>query len=58
MDDVPVEKIVDFEAALHAHASDKHGGLIDRISESGAYDDDVAAGLKEVCEDFKRSGAY
>jgi F-type H+-transporting ATPase subunit alpha len=58
MDDVPVEKIVDFEAALHAHASEKFGELIDRISASGDYNDDIAAELKGVCEDFKRSGAY
>ena len=58
LDDVPVDKVVDFEAALHAHASEKYADLIDEISSSGKYDDDVAAGLKGVCEDFKRSGAY
>ncbi len=58
LDDVPVEKVVDFEAALHSHAGEKYGELIDRISATGDYNDDVAAELKTVCEDFKRSGAY
>ncbi|MDJ0928785.1 MAG: F0F1 ATP synthase subunit alpha [Gammaproteobacteria bacterium] len=58
LDDVPVEKVVDFEAALHAHATEKYGDLIDQITSSGDYDDDIAAKLKDVVEDFKRSGAY
>jgi len=58
MDDVPVEKIVDFEAALNAFATEKYGELIDRISSTGDYNDEVAAELTKVIEDFKRSGAY
>ncbi len=58
LDDVPVEKIVAFEAALHAHAADKYAHLIDSISSSGNLDDEIIAGLKGVVEDFKRSGAY
>ena len=58
LDDVSVDKVVDFEEALHAHATEKYGDLIDQISSSGDYDDDIAAKLKDVVEDFKRSGAY
>ena len=58
MDDVPVEKIVDFEAALNAFATEKYGELIDRISSTGDYNDEVSAELTKVIEDFKRSGAY
>jgi F-type H+-transporting ATPase subunit alpha len=58
LDDVPVEKIVAFEEALHAHAADKYAHLIDSISSSGNLDDEIIAGLKGVVEDFKRSGAY
>jgi F-type H+-transporting ATPase subunit alpha len=58
MDDVPVEKIVDFESALNAFATEKYGELIDRISSTGDYNDEVAAELTAVIEDFKRSGAY
>ncbi len=58
LDDVPVKDVVAFESALHAHARDKFGELIDKINASGDYDDDIAAGLRNVVEDFKRSGAY
>ena len=58
LDDVPVKDVVAFESALHAHARDKFGDLIDKINASGDYDDDIAAGLRNIVEDFKRSGAY
>jgi len=58
LDDVPVDKIVDFETAMHAHVGEKFAGLIDRINQSGDYDDEVANELNKAIEDFKRSGAY
>ncbi len=58
LDDVPVEKVVDFEAALHSHATDKFGDVIDQISNSGDFDDDIAASLTKIAEDFKSTGAY
>jgi len=58
MDDVPVEKIVDFEAALHAHVNDKFPALIEKIDETGDYNDEIIAGLTEAVEDFRQSGAY
>jgi len=58
LDEVPVKDIVAFESALHAHARDKFGDLIDKINASGDYDDEIAGGLRKIVEDFKRNGAY
>jgi F-type H+-transporting ATPase subunit alpha len=58
LDDVPVDKVVAFEAALHAHVGEKFADLIDGISKTGNFDDEIAAGLRAAAEDFKRSGAY
>ncbi|HMB74526.1 MAG TPA: F0F1 ATP synthase subunit alpha [Gammaproteobacteria bacterium] len=58
LDDVPVEKVVAFESALHAHARNNNQALLDKINETGEYDDDTAAALKALCESFKSSGAY
>ena len=58
LDDVPVEKIVDFESALHAHAKSEAPALIDRINSTGDYDDEIAAELKSLVESFKTTGAY
>ena len=58
LDDVPVEKIVVFEAALHANVADNNAELMKKINESGDYNDEIEAGLKVALEDFKKTGAY
>ena len=58
LDDVDVNKIVDFEAALHAHVNENFGELIDKINSTGEYDDEIQAGMKTAVDDFKRTGAY
>ena len=58
MDDLDVEQLLPFERALHAHARDNHAELLDTINQSGDYNDEIAAGLKALMEEFKSSGAY
>ncbi len=58
LDDVPVDKIVAFERALHAHAKNEASALIEKINSTGDYDDDIAAQLKTLVEGFKATGAY
>ncbi|MFW2403626.1 MAG: F0F1 ATP synthase subunit alpha [Gammaproteobacteria bacterium] len=58
LDDVEVEKIVPFEAAMHSYINDKYADLINKISDTGAFDDEIEAGLKKAIEDFKANGAY
>jgi F-type H+-transporting ATPase subunit alpha len=58
LDEVPVEKIVDFESALHAYAKSEAPALIDKINSTGDYDDDIAAELKTLVEGFRTTGAY
>jgi len=58
IDEVPVEKVVDYEAALHDFARANNQSDLDAINESGDYNDDVAATLKGICEAFAAKGAY
>ncbi len=58
LDDVDVKKIVEFEAAMHAHIRSKNGDLLDKINEAGDYDDDIESGIKAAIEDFKANGVY
>jgi F-type H+-transporting ATPase subunit alpha len=58
VDKVPVKSVVAYEGALHTHAREKFGSVIDGINKSGDYNDGVAADLKKICEDFQRSGTY
>ncbi len=58
LDDVEVNQIVDFEAAMHSYVREKFGALLDKLNATGEYNDEIEAGLKETVEDFKRNGAY
>jgi len=53
LDDVPLNKIGDFEAGLLAFARANQAGLVDQINVKGDYNDEIEAGLKKVVEDFK-----
>ena len=35
-----------------------NGDLLDKINESGDYNDDIAAEIKKAIEDFKANGVY
>ena len=58
LDDVPADKVVDFEAALHSYARTNYQSLLDTIDAKGEYTDEVAGELKTLLETFKASGAY
>ena len=58
IDDVAVEKVVDFEAALHAFAHSSHADLIRKIDDTGAYDEEIQDALKKVLEEFKETGTW
>jgi len=58
LDDVEVNQIVDFEAAMQSYVREKFGAMLDKLNATGEYNDEIEAGLKEAVEDFKRNGAY
>jgi F-type H+-transporting ATPase subunit alpha len=58
LDAVAVEKVGDYEAALHDFARANNSDLLDKINETGEYGDDIQAALKAVCDGFGEKGAY
>jgi F-type H+-transporting ATPase subunit alpha len=58
LDDVDVKKIVSFEAALLAHFKSSFGTDMDAINANPDYNDEVAAKLRTIIEDFVANGAY
>jgi len=58
MDDVAINKIVDFEAALHGYMRSAQQPLLDTINASGDFNDTIEAGLKKAVEEFKAKHAY
>jgi F-type H+-transporting ATPase subunit alpha len=58
LDDVAADKIVVFEAALHAYARANGKDLLDTINAKGEYSDEIAASMKSLITAFKQSGTY
>ncbi len=52
LDSVELEKIGDFEHALHAFMASAHGTLLDQINANGDYDDDIEKSLEAAMQDF------
>jgi F-type H+-transporting ATPase subunit alpha len=58
LDEVPVAKVGDFEAALHAHAEASNKALLDQINETGDFSEEIESGLKALVDSFAQTGAY
>ncbi|WP_017444077.1 F0F1 ATP synthase subunit alpha [Gayadomonas joobiniege] len=55
---IELDKILDFEAALHSYMSSEHADLIAKINESGKYDDEIEAALKAAVDNFKATQTW
>jgi F-type H+-transporting ATPase subunit alpha len=58
MDKVPLNKIVDFEAALQAFAKSNNAALLDGINATPKFTKENEAALKKCIEDFIATGTY
>jgi len=58
LDDVEIEKIVDFESAMHAFIKTNQAELLANINKTGDYNDDIAGQMKAAIEKFKASSTW
>ena len=58
MSDVEVEKILDFEEALHGYLSSEKSDLEDQINSTGDWNDDIEEQFKDLVEDFKKTQTF
>jgi F-type H+-transporting ATPase subunit alpha len=58
LDDIDVNKIVDFEAALLSYMSANQTVLMDKINKTGDYNDDIAGELQAAIDDFKTNHTW
>ncbi len=58
LDDVDVNRVVAFEAALLSYFRSEHKKLRTEINKKGDYNDEIAGKLKAVVESFKSSQTY
>jgi len=58
IDDVDIEKVLNFEQALISYMHASHVELIDKINASGDFNDEIEAGMRAAIEDFKANGSW
>jgi len=58
LDDIEVNKVVDFEQALQSHMKSQQSDLIEALNRDQAYDDDIAEKLHAALKDFKTNGSW
>ncbi|HEC58619.1 MAG TPA: F0F1 ATP synthase subunit alpha [Methylophaga sp.] len=58
IDDVAVEKVGSFEAALLSHMKSNHADLMAKINETGGFDKDIASAMTAAIESFKTTGSW
>jgi F-type H+-transporting ATPase subunit alpha len=51
--EVPLNKVLDFEASLLAFMNSEHADLMQRINDTGDYGDDIASKFSEALGKFK-----
>ncbi|MGH2778634.1 MAG: hypothetical protein ACRDJB_08280, partial [Actinomycetota bacterium] len=55
LDDLPVEKVQDFEVKLLDFMRSRYGSIGEGIKDTGKLDDDVAEKLRSAIDEFKQS---
>ncbi|RFF26259.1 MULTISPECIES: F0F1 ATP synthase subunit alpha [unclassified Wenzhouxiangella] len=58
LDDLPLNKVTDFEVALRDYMSSSHEDLMKKINEKGDWNDELKEELKKACEEFKKTGSW
>ncbi len=58
LNEVPVNRVLDFERDLMDHMNTNHGEWMQQITESGDYSDEIEAFLRDALEEFVKTHSY
>ncbi len=58
LDDVEINKVLDFEAALLSYANSEAGDLMAKVNEKGDWNDDIEGQYKALVEKFKSTQTW
>ncbi len=58
LEDIELNKVLDFEAALLSYMNSEHADLLRQINDSGDYNDDIAAQFKAAIDKFKSTQTW
>jgi F-type H+-transporting ATPase subunit alpha len=56
--DIPVEKILDFEAALISYMNAEHAAFMTEVNTKGAYTPEVIDTMRKAVETFKSTQTW
>jgi F-type H+-transporting ATPase subunit alpha len=56
--DIPLNKVLDFEASLHAYADSEHAVLMDNIQQTGDYSGEIESQLNDLVTQFKATQSW
>ena len=58
LEDIDLNKVLDFESALLAYMNSEHGELLSKINETGDYDDEIESSFRGALEKFKSTQTW
>ncbi len=58
LEDVEVEKVLDFEAALVSYMNAEHADFMNEVNQNGAYTDEIVETMKKALETFKATQTW
>ncbi|ASK78127.1 F0F1 ATP synthase subunit alpha [Paraphotobacterium marinum] len=58
LEDVEIDKILDFEASLISFAKDKYSNLVSETNETGSWDKDIENKFHDLLKDFKSTQTW
>ena len=58
LDDLPIAKILPFEAALHQHFHSNYADLMKNIVDTGDWNSDIEGKFKQGLDEFKKTGSW
>jgi F-type H+-transporting ATPase subunit alpha len=58
LDDVALNEVTKFELSLHDHLKTVHADLMKEINDTGNFNDDIGNKMKEIVEEFKKTGTW
>ncbi len=58
LDDLAVDKVLPFEAGLHAFMHQNHAELMQMIVTTGKWDKDIEAKFKAALDEYKKTGSW
>ncbi len=58
LDDLSLDQVVPFENALRDHMNNSHTELMDKINQTGDWNDELAGEMNKAIDEFKKTGSW